>query len=484
MNIIGRHEEKRQLERIFYSKEAEFIAVYGRRRVGKTYLIREFFSDKPCLFLQVSGIIKAKATIQLKEFKKAVEQTFYNHLKGTTLETPKNWMNALEMLHDAIKTFGTKKKVVLFFDEFPWLAIRKKQILQAIDYYWNQHWSRMPNIRLIICGSAASWIIKNILNNKAGLHNRVTLKLPIEPFSLQETQHYLKSKNITYTPAQILQLYMCLGGIPYYLKNVEARYSAMQNVNQLCFKKSGQLFNEFDNLFSSLFEHSEFHEAIIKLLAQHPQGVTREAIENHLQKKGGKLSMWLSELEHAGFIIAIKPWKKQRGIYYKIIDEYVLFYLQWASTFRNSLSQRENNTAYWESLSTSPAFQAWSGYAFEAVCFKHLDAIRKALAIPAGSIATSWQYRTKNPSESGAQIDLLFDRPDDTITICEIKYASQPFKITKEYAKKLNEKIHIYQKITKTTKNIMLSMIATHGLAETVYKEELVASEANLENLF
>ena len=483
--IVGREEEQRKLQKIFDSKEAEFVAVYGRRRVGKTYLIRNFFDEKNCIFFQVSGIIKAKASVQLKEFKKALEETFYSQLKSTTLETPKNWMHAFEMLHDAIKLFGGDKKVVLFFDEFPWLAIRKTQLLQAVDYYWNRYWSMMANVRLVICGSAASWIIDNILNNKAGLHNRITLKLPIEPFTLNETQIYLKSRSISYDYAQVLQLYMCLGGVPYYLKGVEGKFSAMQNVNQLCFQKSGSLLSEFDNLFSSLFNHSDAHETIIKLMAKKPQGLARKEIAKTMMRKGGKLSTWLKELEHAGFIMSFKPWGRERGgMFYKIIDEYVLFYLHWIVPYRNNLLELESSHAYWEQLSQSPGFKAWSGYAFEAICFKHLSKIRAALSIPNGSPASTWQYRAKKEDENGAQIDLLFDRPDGVMTLCEIKYANQPFRINKEYALNLKNKIEVYQKTTKTLKQIFVSMITTYGLVESIYNEDLIVSEAKLEDFF
>lgn len=482
--IVGREHEKSLLTKIFDSKEAEFVAVYGRRRVGKTYLIRNFFTSKRCVFFQVSGIVGAQTKAQLHEFKKAIQETFYSHLTGTTLEEPKNWMHALEMLNDAIKTFAPRKKVILFFDELPWMAIRKKPLLQAVDYYWNRYWSAMPNIRLIICGSAASWIIKNILNNKGGLHNRVTLKLPIEPFTLQETETYLKSRGVRYNHMQTLQLYMCLGGIPHYLKSVETGFSAMQNVNRLCFQKSGLLTDEFNNLFSSLFDHSEMHEAIIKLLAAKREGVDREEIEKTLNHKGGKLSACLKELEHAGFIMSYRPWGRERGTYYKIIDEYVLFYLSWIAPEQKSVIQKEMHHAYWEQLSQTPGFKAWSGYAFEAICFKHLDRIRTALHIPEGSAAATWRYQAKKEDESGAQIDLLFDRPDGITTICEIKHANEAFKIDKDCAKNLLNKVAVYQKITKTKKQIFISMITTFGLTDSMYREEYIVSSATLKDFF
>jgi hypothetical protein len=343
----------------------------------------------------------------------------------------------------------------------------------------------MPTIRLVICGSAASWIIDNILNNKAGLHNRITLKLPIEPFTLKETQAYLKSRHIAYNHAQILQLYMCLGGVPYYLKGIDGKFSAMQNVNQLCFQKSGSLLNEFDNLFSSLFHHSDAHEAIIRLMAKKPQGLSRKEIAKTLMKKGGKLSTWLKELEHAGFILSFQPWGRERGgKFYKIIDEYVLFYWHWIAPYRNHFLEQEAGHTYWEQLSQSPGFKAWSGYAFEAICFKHLAKIRAVLAIPEGSRAATWQYRAKEGGENGAQIDLLFDRLDGVISIVEIKYANQPFRVSKEFALNIKNKIDVYQKTTKTLKQIFVSMMTTYGIVDSIYNEDLIVSEAKAEDFF
>ncbi len=205
--LIGREEELAILEGIYHSDEAEFIAVYGRRRVGKTFLIRTFFSSKDCLFFQISGIQHAKTSQQLTEFKKEIQNVFYSNFKSTQLEMPKNWLTAFEMLTEAISAFGRDKQVVLFFDEFPWLATKKDKLLQALDYYWNRYWSQEKNIKLVICGSAASWIIENILNNKGGLHNRVTRRMPIEPFTLKENQAYLKSRGIHYDHYPLLQVY-------------------------------------------------------------------------------------------------------------------------------------------------------------------------------------------------------------------------------------------------------------------------------------
>lgn len=486
ITVIGRQAELSLLEEAYQSNRAEFIAVYGRRRVGKTFLIREFFAKKTnCTFFQVSGIQNAEPKEQLEEFKKEVIRVFYTSLKGTKFEPPKNWLSAFEMLHEAITLFGGKRQIVLFFDEFPWMAQRKSKLLHALDYYWNRHWSAQKNIKLIICGSAASWIIKNILNHKGGLHNRVTRRVPIAPFTLQETKAYLKNRGISYDNYQILQLYMCIGGIPYYLDMLKKGLSSTQNINKLCFQRKGSLFDEFKNLFIALFDRGTAHEQIIKIIAAKREGVNRDEIATTLSVRGGTLTLWLKELEQTGFIEPFMPLGRKYGTYYKIIDEYTLFYLTWIAPLAQSGIQAESITQYWEETSKTPAWQAWAGLAFEAVCYKHIANIRKALHIPGGAMAGTWRYIPPKRSRiPGAQIDLLFDRNDGMVSLCEIKYANNPFKIDKDYAAILERKKEVYQGATQTSKQIVISLITTFGLKSSDYKEDLVFSSCTLNDLF
>lgn len=485
--LIGRNHEQKQLQDAFNSKDAELIAIYGRRRIGKTFLIKNFFKQQKCIFFQVIGIKNGSLKTQLTEFRKEVEQTFYTGRKGTKLQTPSNWMDAFEMLTDAIEIFGNKTKFVLFFDELPWMATKKSRLLQAIDYYWNRYWVDNNKIKLIVCGSAASWIIDNLLNNKGGLYNRVTLRIRLEPFTLRKTQAYLKHRNIKLTNHQILQLYMCVGGVPYYLKLVKNGLSAIQNINQMCFYKKGTLSDEFANLFSSLFDHSEAHKELIKLIASKRTGIARQKIEEKvsLSKKGGTLTKRLRELEEAGFIMSFIPQGKEKGIFYKIIDEYTLFYLTWIAPDASNRISKEINDKYWEEISQTIAWKTWAGYAFEAVCYKHLTNIRKALHIHVGASAFTWKHMpARGKSETGAQIDLLFDRNDGVLNLCEIKYCNKPFIIDKKCANDLINKADVYRKITKTEKQIFISMVTSCRLKKNMYSEELIASEATLDDFF
>ena len=490
MQLVGRDRECKRLQIILDSPIAELVAVYGRRRIGKTFLIRTFFERSQCVFFQASGIHNAKLATQLKEFSKSMQFTFYASNKGPLATVPRNWMDAFGMLTDAIELELKKhrKKIVIFLDEFPWMATHKSGLLEAFDYHWNRFWVNYPRLKVIICGSAASWIIDKILNNKGGLHNRVTQRINLSPFSLYETKLFLHAKGIKWNNAQILSLYMAIGGIPYYLKFIEKGLSATQNIDQLCFQQGGILRDEFRNLFASLFDNADMHVYIIQILASSHQGVARAEIEHKINIRGGRLSVKLSELVESGFISESLSSGRERGISYRLTDEYSLFYLKWIQP----IIKMKVDVGYWDSKSISAEGKVWAGYAFESVCYKHLSNIRHVLHIPNGSIVTSFQYRGKRikalaeleASATGAQIDLLFDRPDNVVSICEIKYCTEPYVIDKIYAKNLLQKVEIYLKSIKSNKNPLIAMITACELKPNLYSEDLVSGEVKLDDLF
>lgn len=483
--IIGRKYELEKLEKAYASKRAEMIAVFGRRRVGKTFLIRTFFSKKSGVFFQVTGIHKGTAHTQLREFIREVKNVFFPG--RVKLEPPTSWMEAFELLTETIKLQQSKKKIVIFFDELPWMAIRSSKLLQALEYYWNRFWVNMPTIKLVVCGSASSWIINNIIKNKGGLHNRVTLRLPIEPFTLAETKAFLEYEGIKYDHYQTLQLYMCIGGIPYYLTMLDKGFSAIQNINRMCFQKRGSLLDEFNILFSSLFNNADLYETLIKIIATKREGVSREEIERAVKYKGGRLTTRLSELEQIGFIASFTQWgRAKKGIFYKIIDEYTLFYLTWIAPGTKARIRKEVTTKYWEEVSQTQAWKSWAGFAFEAVCFKHINLIRKALQIPDGAEAYTWKYiPNKNATiETGAQIDLIFERNDGIVNLCEIKYCKTLYDIDKTDARILLNKAMVYRDVTKTPKLIFISIITTFGLKQSNNSEKIIMSGATQDDLF
>lgn len=483
--VIGRERELDILKQFLNSKKPEFLALYGRRRVGKTFLIRNFFEGKDVIYFDVTGTKNGSMKEQIKHFTKQISQVFY---KGVRLEFGKNWDDTFELLTEAIQHSESKKKIILFMDEFPWMATKNSKLLQNLDYYWNQHWSKHDKIKLIICGSSASWIIEKIVNNKGGLHNRLTRNINLEPFNLGQTKRFLQNLSINLNNKQLAQLFMVMGGIPYYLSKIEKGYSAAQLIEKLAFKRKSFLLEEFDNLFSSLFDDSEVFIEIVRTIASHRYGIGQEDLLKKmgktLQGKGGLEK--LKALQDANFVMSFRPHlHKVKGIYYKIVDEYSLFYFNWIEPVKNTLLKKSLIDGYWDKMKSSSVWHSWSGLAFEAICYEHLPQITKALSLSPTAVPTTWRYVPRKGSrEQGAQIDLLFDRDDDSITICEIKYSDKPFIIDKQYATKLKQKIETFKRVTRTHKQIFLAIISSNGLKKTIYSEEMVSSIVTLDDLF
>lgn len=481
--IIGRVREQEILKSLLGSKKAEFIAIYGRRRIGKTYLVKNFIDSLPYVFFHVTGLQKGSSKDQLNEFAKQIGATFY---QGASITRRTRWMDAFEDLTQAIAKIPKDKKIVLFFDEFPWMATPRSKLLTALELYWNRYWVFDDRIKLIICGSATSWIIENIINNKGGLHNRVTRTILLKPFLLHEVESYLKSQQIRLNHRHILDLYIVLGGVPLYWSFIEKGHSAHQCIDRLCFQSDGPLVKEFDRLFGSLFEDPKPYVDLIRIIASQRYGIGQaELIAKSKLPDGGNTVRRLHQLEEAGFIVSFVPYgRKDKGVYYLIDDEYSLFYLYWIEPNLKRISKKSTNQGFWVSQSSRPSWKSWSGLSFESVCYKHVDQIRQTLKIDAGAIASSWRFVSKKEAEEGVQIDLLFDRPDGAITICEIKCSDTPFKIEREYAQQLLKKMEIFRKQTKTEKQLFLSMITTMGLKPSMYAEEIVTHDVTLEDLF
>lgn len=482
--IIGRKHEKAMLDDAMNSPRAEFIAVYGRRRVGKTYLIKNHLQSKPCALFQMTGIYKGKLKTQLARFAKELGVAFY---QNAPIKIPLDWMEAFESLTQALSNIPQDKKIVIFLDELPWLAGNKSGMMSALEYFWNRHWVDDTRIKLVVCGSAASWLIKRIIKNKGGLHNRVTRKIRLLPFDLKDTLQYLKHIGVACDLKQTLKIYMVMGGIPFYLNQLKSNYSIDQNIDALFFNPDGALFDEFDEVFASLFNNKEQYKELITLIGSMQSGIRRSVLdkENKLSGKGGRLTKRLEDLEYAGFITSYTPYgHKKFGQYYRLSDEYCYFYLKWMEPIRGMVKQNKTEN-YWCSQINTPAYHQWLGYAFESVTFKHVSQIRKALNIGDGSFASSWRYSPRvGVLEKGAQIDLLLDRSDDAISICEIKYTDQPFSIDKQYAANLVNKVDVFKKITKTSKQLFLVIISANGLKETMYSAGLISQTISAEDFF
>lgn len=460
--LIGRNKEVAELISLFHSEKSEFVAVYGRRRVGKTFLIRETFQYE--FAFQHTGILDAPMNEQLSEFR---ESLYAAGLKKCAM--PKNWHEAFHLLQRLLEESKSEKKVV-FIDELPWMDTPKSNFVRALDHFWNGWATTRKDVLLIVCGSATSWIIKKIIRNYGGLHNRLTRQIFLRPFVLSECEQYCKSEKLGFTRRQIMEAYMIFGGVPYYWSLLQKGQSLAQNIDRLFFAEEGELRYEFDALYSSLFRHPEPYIAVITSLSQKKQGMLREEILENTQISDNTIfSTVIAELEQCGFIRKYNCMgKKKKSALFQIIDNYTLFYFQFI------LANTNQNRHFWSSQQNSPTHNTWAGLAFERVCLQHIDQIKAALGFSAViSNVFSWTYKPKNPMERGTQIDLLIDRNDQTINLCEMKYSTTPYFIGKEEDERLHNRLGTFQRESKTNKTILLTMITTNGLVQGGYSDDI-----------
>jgi uncharacterized protein len=468
MNIIGRIEEQQEFKRIMASQKSEFVTVFGRRRIGKTFLVREYFND--AFALHVTGLNKVNKSKQIDNF---YMQLLKKHTLKKSQKQATDWFGVFEHVVEYLEKQKTKKKVI-FLDELPWMATAQSNFLPALENFWN-HWaSGRKDVVLIVCGSAASWIFKNILRNKGGLHNRVTRRLQLLPFTLAETELFLKKKKFNVSRYEVAKLYMSFGGIPFYLDLLDSEFSLTQNVDRLCFTRNAILRNEFDELYKSLFKNPNNHILIVKIMGQKARGMSRlEILKASKLSNAGSTTRILEELEQSGFITKHNNFNKNsRDAIYQLTDYFTLFHFK----FISKVSTLDKNT--WLKKIDNPETRTWSGFTFELICMHHVENIKKALGITGiETNTTTWQ--SKN-----AQIDLLIDRRDNVITICEMKYSLEPFLINKKYFENLQNKVAALRTDIPMSKSIQVILVTTFGLVKTKYNSLIVNNTVTLEHLF
>ena len=469
--IIGRKEEQQILHSAAPSENSEFVAVYGRRRVGKTYLIRETFGYK--FTFQHTGLAKGNTKEQLFSFAISLRDAGYDDCP-----IPKSWLEAFSLLSTYLKNSTDEKKIV-FLDELPWMDTPRSNFISAFEHFWNGWASARKDIVLIICGSATSWIINKVINDHGGLHNRVTKQIALQPFTLKECEMFAESKGLEMSRYQLAECYMVLGGIPYYWSLLEKGLSLAQNIDKIIFAKNGKLSNEFNQLYASLFKSPEQYIDIVTALGKKKAGMTREEIIAATDKySNGALSKVLDELEYCGFIRKYNGFdKKSKQAIYQLIDNYTLFYFKF-------IQQNENNDEhFWSASIDSAMHRAWSGLAFERLCMAHTQQIKAALGI-AGVLSNVYSWRKEaDETSDGAQIDLLIDRKDQVINLCEMKYSLSEYAIDAEYEQKLRNKKSAFIDTTNTRKAVHLTMVTTFGIKVNAHSG-IVQNEITLEDLF
>jgi AAA+ ATPase superfamily predicted ATPase len=470
MKLIGRTREQAELKRYFYSGKPEFVAVTGRRRIGKTYLIKEMFAEDIAFYFSGSLGTNVTNAYQLRQFDYTIAE-----YGGESNPASQNWAEAFAKLRRLLTPRESRQ--VVFIDELPWLDAPKSDFLPALDYFWNTFASARSDIMLIVCGSAASWIVKNLFENKGGLHNRLTGRIRLAPFTLAESEAFFRENGIVMNRYQIAECLMVFGGVPYYLDMFEKGLGLTQNIDKLLFAEDAPLKNEFNEVYRSLFRAADRHILIVETLSKTKSGLTRdELIEAANIPGGGNLTKTLLELEQCGFIEKYYDFTKQKNnAYYRVIDAFTLFWLKYVK------DNRTRDEYYWTNLIDDGGRRAWSGHAFELLCLRHLAQIKHKLGISGISTEVfSWRSKESRP---GAQIDLLISRRDGVINLCEMKYTLHPITLTAKDDQVLQNRRVAFLAETGTRKAIHITMVTTYGLTDKGYRAS-VQSEITLDDLF
>ena len=472
--IVGRHTEISRLDRCMDSSSAQLIVVYGRRRVGKTFLINEYFDNS--FAFKITGAYKKSKRFQLESFHEELMRK-----SGKDCDIPADWREAFRQLREYLESLPSDHKQVIFFDEMPWLDTFHSDFLPVFEWFWNDWASTQSNLVFIVCGSATSWMIDNITDNKGGLFNRQSCRIYLEPFTLYETEQLLQKKEIFWSRYEIAECYMIMGGIPYYLNLLNRDLSYTQNIDNLFFRKHGELWDEFDRLYSTLFSNSENYIKVTEALSRKASGLTRNEIAHHCKlPPNGALTKILSNLVSSGFVRVSNIYgNKKKDARFQLADYYTEFY------FRYIKDHYGKDEYYWSNALDIPARRAWAGLTFEQLCKDHIAEIKRKLGI-SGVLSQESVWHTNGDPDlgiPGAQIDLLIERRDRVINLCEMKFSINEYILDKEYDQVLRNKLEAFRRMTGTKKSLQITMITTYGVKNNKYSN-MIQSQVILDDLF
>ena len=456
--IIGRKQEIEELERLYGSNRAEFVAIYGRRRVGKTFLIKQTLKDR--FTFQHTGVSPVDQQDEKNRMKTQLESFFYsmlNHgLEG--YKQPKTWMEAFYLLTQLLQKLDNGQRMVIFFDELPWMDTPRSGFLSAFESFWNGWCNGRDNVMLVVCGSATSWMLSNLSRNKGGLYGRLTDEIKVSPFTLKECEEYFEHEDIELSRYDIVQSHMVFGGIPYYLSYFRKGYSFEQMTDMILYGSKPRLKDEFNRLFRAIFTNAEDCKKIIRHLAKRNYGYTREEIASATGLPlGGGLSDTLTALAESDFILRYSPYGKGTGEYYKLIDNFCLFWLKHVEPHQEDATFANDNFA-------SDVMKGWRGVAFEQVCWQHIQQIKRGLGIEGVKTSvSSWNVKGQE-TKTGTQVDLLIMRDDNIVNLCEMKFSGSLYAIDHEEETKMLHRVDMLKKTLSSKQKVHLTLITTYGL--------------------
>lgn len=470
--LIARKSECEQITRCLSSDRSEFVIVCGRRRIGKTFLVDSYFEgDYDFTFV---GSHKATTQLQLRRFAKALREH-----SGKVYAPFSDWYEAFNALEDYISSLPTNRKKVLFIDEMPWIDTQRSIFVSALEDFWNGWANRRSDILLIASGSATSWMADNLISNQGGLHNRITQRIYLRPFTLGETEEYVRSRGGEWTRYDIVQCYMFTGGVPYYLSLLDFNLSVSQNIDALCFEENGALRREYDELYNALFINAEAYIRVVELLYRHKSGLDRKEIAKATRMNGIRINTILRNLVTCDFLSCRQLYGKTSDMVYRLKDFYTLFYLKFIAG-NNNLDSR-----WWTHHIADPSVRAWEGLTFEIVCMEHHEQVKRALGISGMATSVS-TWRSEGDEESGlsgGQVDMVIDRADRIIHLCEMKFSESTYNITAEYERRLRQRQALFIMKTKTKKTVVHTFITTYGIGKGKHSG-IIHSEITMDDLF
>ena len=471
--FVARERECAELQRCLESHRSEFVVVYGRRRVGKTYLIENFFKDRYAF--KFVGTRGAKTRVQLANFAQVLSQN-----SGEERRQLRDWADAFYALQRYLEHLPADGKKVVFFDEMPWIDTQRSDFVRSLEYFWNSWAVSQRDILFIATGSATSWMTEKLVANKGGLHGRITRRLHVAPFTLGEVENYLRQLDCKWDRLQILQSYMLLGGVPFYYSLIEPQDSLAQNIDNLFFHEDGALRTEFNELYHALFKNADLYLAVAKLLCNHKEGLTHKEIAKGIGCDGGKLTVVLKNMERCDFL---ERWNQygntKRGSLYRMVDFFTKFYY----TFVENNNFKDSR--WWSNNMREPSVSSWMGHTFELVCMQHHQQIKERLHIDTiGTAISSWrQTADRTSGQEGAQIDMIIERADRIIHLCEMKYSISQYTLTDKYEETVRNRAAIFQAATATTKAVVHTFVTTFGVKDGKHKS-IVHSEVTMDDLF
>ena len=470
--LIGRQSECETLKECLTSSRSEFVIVCGRRRIGKTFLIDQFFGGQ--YDFSFVGKHRMKTQTQLRYFAKAI--TKYS---GQKQQPYADWYEAFDALEEYLETLATDRKKIIFIDEMPWIDTQRSTFVSALENFWNGWANRRYDIVLVASGSATSWMADKLLDNQGGLHNRITRRLYLAPFTLAETEAYFRLFEFPLTRYDILQCYMFTGGIPFYLSLMNPKMSVAQNVDMLFFRRNAPLRKEYDELYTALFSHVEAYIKVVEVLNKHKSGMTKREIGKVVNLNGKYLNTVLNNLEQCDFIDTYELFEKKNTLVYRLVDFYTLFYFKFIAGHHNK------DKEWWSHNLENQSIKSWLGLSFELVCMRHHLQIKKALGISGISTSIStWKCAPDAETETpGAQIDMIIERADRIVHLCEMKFSEQQYNITSDYELRLRNRMGIFKQKTQTKQSVVYTFVTTFGVGEGKH-HSIVHSEVTMDDLF